>query len=730
MPREIIQDYGQLVEFLGRVVEKNIDLDLKISPNSKRKTVTINHDQLASLYYGIRGSSKEIDPGIKERSTKQQAKIEKRRLQGVESFDVWLRGKLKKRLGDVSPGELVLISMSFRNRLILAARTPDAWKQQATDKNLILSETTLDKVKFLYDYSFETSNHPNPISRQLLDPIKFSTDGIVLKVVRDNDEEKRLNHGASIPELFLDVIKTLKYPESETVFTNWLIKQFSSSLEEAGHGIRFLQALVNLTAFLDSSTHRELWKPDTEVPGFDSDILSQPFQGLSNSVEHLCNFVADRYPGSPTLKFLEEIQNLIKIRYAEVYSGAYQHTLITTHEKALTPNPNHLPDLLVPLIDIYSDRNNSTKTARALTRMAESLNVTDVNPLLKEIAHQFPDIEAPFATEAQRRGLLPYPQALAEVLNRLQENPWSDAASIDYAPLIDPATTNLEIYACTGTYAPFTKGHKDLIERLRTYINNLPVEDDRGRKRFQRFILIAPITSVRGLSGYTKDADQIGPTQLRLQSILLQISEFDQKQIFLTTGFQADPADSKDLEGRISDIFYAWLGKIRQDLRSVGRTASFDSAKIYVVGPDEIEWEERGGRHREVAEGYKQRRKILQEQGIVIPRYGWYLTVLRNIEGLKKHTGIDTILLAPDPPIAGSSAAIKEIAETGTTRAVEPAALDFVVRQWSQAAIARRRNNPPETDITSIEEVQQLILDQFVASTTDSYQEFPSTKAV
>ena len=116
-----------------------------------------------------------------------------------------------------------------------------------------------------------------------------------------------------------------------------------------------------------------------------------------------------------------------------------------------------------------------------------------------------------------------------ETLNDLIENPWSDAAEINYGEIIPRGTEVVEIYLLTGTFGHATYGHARTIERIQEFIKHQDqIDKDRKERgesvpRKTRLLLILPLTKTRGVEGYTKKEAQIAPIETRLKSLLLQI---------------------------------------------------------------------------------------------------------------------------------------------------------------------------------------------------------------
>lgn len=609
--------------------------------------------------------------------------------------------KLKTGMGQrlfPRKSELYHAAVSLLTQIPLLAQTPPEFvPRPAPEKEILTVKMLEDTIDFI-----ELSEELNSVAHQLLDPLKLNRNGLIV-ITQPRTEEEEINRGFTVPSALLEILKSLKHPESEPVFRKWILIKCSGPTPE--RAIRLLKTLVNFTAFLDSTTHLELFET-TKVPGREQpEILLQPFRSLLNSVRYAHTAVYRVDIKHPILAELRAIENLIKVRYAEVYSGAYRTSLYTISPEALIPNPETFAKLALSMVEIHTGNGqNAAESAVALTELAESMEVKDIRPLIAELDSQ-PHLQSALIREAKKSGLIPYPEAVSKAIEILRRRPWRDAAKINFAEIIDDETSDLEIFVFTGTFGPFHKGHRASFQKLFTYIDSLPQRE--GDKVFQRIILITPLTDVANISQYKKSAAQVGPVEFRVGSILLQLPEdIDHQRVFITTAFQPHPTKTRNLEESVQATVRKLERKILDDLEGVGRITRFFSKVRFVFGPDEIQWKGSPRRIDSI-----QRRKVTHEGAICLARRGWQSALLREHQKLTEVTGIEVVNLAAGNPFS-SSELIREIADRDDTEAVMPAAKRYILRHWSTQAIERRQNIPSPLRIPSVDEIYQQLIEE------------------
>lgn len=679
--------YASITGALRNIVERGI-------PLSGIEGRTLGHMQLTALLARI------------EKATPQSVNPRVEKLQRIihgNPWARWLGARIKevRELGISGRTDCYRSAETMLRRLPTAAKTPPEFIPKPAPKEEILTEMALDNAREF----IELSERPNSVASQLMDPIGLVARGLLISP-KPTDSKEALNYDFTVPAALLEILKALKHPESEGVFKNWILAYFLKGESDAKSVMRFLQALVNFASFLDSPTHLELWAPPATSVQRESEVLYQPFHSLLSSVEYARHqlFRGQGKRNSLIVWELEKLEALIRLRYAEVYRGLHWTSLHTISQTALIPTPEAFSQLATSIIKTHLDSHKKhVETATSLVKLAESVGVSDMGPLISDLEKQ-PELQRAFIAEARRAGLIYSPEAPLEALRVLEENPWEDAADIDFSKIIKKGITNLEVYVFTGTFGPFTKGHKDLIERLLAHIDSLSPNVDEGERISQRIVLIIPVTDVSSIPKYKKRPAEIGPLEARVGSILLQFATYvDPKKVFITTRLQPDPAVARSLEGRVWDISHRLLGKISSDLGKVGRAADFRREIRFAMGPDELEWV---GEHRRIAPRTRQRQKVTEPGGIMVVRRGWLLAVLRDYPAISRETGIETVVLTPGTPHSGSSMVIKELAGTGNTQAVTAAAKKFVRAHWGPEAIRSRQDNmPPSPYIPSVGEI-------------------------
>lgn len=599
--------------------------------------------------------------------------------------------------------DLYHAAVSLLTQLPFLAQTPFEFIPKETPKEKILTEKSLeDAIDFI-----ELSEKPNSVAHQLLNPLELNSKGLVI-ITKPRTEDEEISQGFTVPSALLEILRSLKYPESERALRNWILAKCSGPTPE--RAIRLLKTLVNFTVFLDSTTHLELFEA-TKVPGRKQpEILLQPFRSLLSSVRYAHTEVYRVNTKHPTLAELRTIGNLIKIRYAEVYSGAYQTSLYTISPEALIPNPETFAELALSMIETPLGSSQSLEeTADILVHLAESIEVKDIRPLIAELNSQ-PNLQGALVEKAKKSGLIPYPEAIPEAIEILRRRPWRDAANINFAEIIDVETSNLEIFVFTGTFGPFHKGHRDSLQKLLTYIDSLPPKE--GNETFQRIVLIAPLTNVTNISQYKKSVAQVGSVESRVGSILLQLPEdVNPQKVFITTTLQPDTARTRSLEGSVSATVRKLEAKISRDLDKAGRAAEFERTIRYAFGPDEIQW---SGDPRQIDS--TQRRKVTHRGGVCLARRGWQSALLREHQELAKLTGIEIVNLAPGNPCSSSRRLTREIARRGDTEAVMATAKKYVLHHWGPRAIKERQKTPPPSHIPSVNEIYQRLVKELEAS--------------
>lgn len=688
------------------------DKKLPVKINGK----TLSSEHLYALVDGLTNQSTDLTDSLLE------LRLAKLKNTLPDTFDPLARvvggklGKLKTEKGRrlfPRKSELYPAAVSLLTQLPFLTQTPLEFVPKPAPKEEVLTEKALEDAMT----DIELSDTPNSVANQLQKPLRLGANGLIVNL-KPTRRAESFNYDFTVPSSLLEILKSLKHRESEETLRKWLFnKCFSQESEEA---ISFFEALVNFSGFLDSATHLQLYKVPKVAGRKRPEILLQPFRSLLNSVRYVHTELYRVDTKQPILTRLRAIENLIQIRYAEVYGGAYQTSLYTFSPEALTPHPETFAELALSMVEAHiPNGQNAAESAAALIKLAESMKVDNLRPLIEKLGFR-PELQKVLIEKAKKAGFIDDPETVLKALKSLKREAWVDAGETNFAEIIKPETTDLEIFVFTGTFGPFTKGHKDLLEKLVSYIESLPEKEklNGDEKIFQRIILIIPITETSRISQYKKPPSQIGPIETRVSSILLQITgEFDPRKVLITTMLQPDPARTRSLEGSVSDTIRKLERKIIDDFDRAGWATEFERTIRYVYGPDEIQWK---GSPRKITAN--QRRKVTQDGGVVVGRRGWLAALIRNHQDLSKMTGVETIILTPGTSHSGSTRLVGEIAESGNTRAVTAAARDYVLCHWSPEAIERRaqkyqsKNLSSLLQIPSISEIRQQLIEELEAS--------------
>lgn len=653
----------------------------------------------------------------------------------------WLGGKLRS-IGDLSKKKNSEIE-GLAARALPAIRlygehvadTPDDWfPEEVTPPQEILHVNLLNETM----ESIVLSDNEKSIAAALCDPVELAVNGVLIKTHPANEDEQR-NYGFTLPKQLLEIIHTFRHIESFNVLQSWLIngcyKKGKTGEREvntlgAENALKFLQILVNFTSFLDSKTHLELYAPP-KVDGRDKEeFYINPFQGLRKCLGNIAYALSPHYKDTVLYEGFKELLATLELRYAEVYSGAKQSSLFTAEAQALIPRPR---DFARSVVRLALSRDDVDKTALGIIRMAESSGVEDITQVLELlIVHermtekilvglindeQSKDIKNFLQTvptdvdpillledrlgyqiklretlirEAEKAGFLEAPGILPLVKEEYDKNPWPDLMYVDWAEVIKPETTNIEFYAFTGTFGPFTTGHYYFADRILSEIKSLPEkEDDRV---YQRFLLVMPITDVASIAMYEKDPAKVGTLIERTNSaaLSLSLSGYDKNQVFIVTTQQSHPGKHKDTRDGVLSSTNVVFSKIVEGLDEVDRSAPLTPTTIFAFGADELEWE---GQPRRLAPREKQRRKVLVPRSIMVVRRGWLLATLRESDKIAANTGIEKVILTSTPETS-SSEEIKQRARTGRTKRTRVAAQWYIDKHWSPQMIEQRRNLP------------------------------------
>ena len=688
--------YGQLINDLNVLVSSK-------KPLLDGSTVLLSRQDVVEL----------LDRCRRPREHKSNLRLRKlsEHYLGSEATVRWLGGKLRilpnlegRRNPEIETlARRVLPAIRHSGEYI--PHTPESWYPEKPMPHEILSTNLLESA-------FENIllSSPDSFANKLRDPIAFSIDGIAIKT-RTGNEEEEINYGFTISTQLLEILHTLRHQESLPVLRDWLLgKCFIGKDKEkpnltGAEGVMiFLQTLVNFTSFLDSKTHLELYEPP-KIPGRDGEFFIHPFHVLKQCLGDVAHQLYPHFKNTPLHNQYRELVTSMELRYGEVYSGAKQRSLFTADESALIPAPKDFAKLAVRIAE---ERTDYERTAKGLIKLAESVGLEDIKPLLELLGNK-PELKKAVIREATLAGFIEDAGILREVLNELVEIPWKDIINVRWEEIVDPETTDIVFDILTGTFGPLTSGHVDAIQRELENINSAARQE--GNKVYQRFLLIMPIINPSNIASYEKDIAQVGTIIERVHSIILQLAltKIDRKQVFIVTTSQSNPGRHRDTQEGARDARNRIVGQMTDSLSDADRSAGFDHAVRFVVGPDELTWTDSP---RKLASRELQRSKVLTPGGVVIVRRGWLLAILRNSKELGKYTGIDTVILTPGTPYTSSSAEIDNIKRTGKSRAARAAARWYLEKHWNNTAIENRNNLPELEYIPTLDQIVKLLIEE------------------
>lgn len=599
----------------------------------------------------------------------------------------WLGGRLRDLPCCKKIGKKVAVPELADQLLAIALHpkrkdTPPEWYSQPAPPAEILSNKTLDEALANIILS-----EPDSVTAQLIDPIELSLTGVAVNTDTNNIQDQ-VNHGGVVPQQLLNILQSLKHAESEIILREWVVRQCRTE-SGAREALAFLKVLINFTSILDSQTHLDLYKPPP-VQGRDREFIFHTFFSLRKILRDIASRLHTAYKHTDLRSGFIELVATLELRYGEVYSEAHQSSLFTAREEALIPKPGDFATLAARLV---RERKDLSRTSKGLVKMAESIGIKNILPLVTNLRER-PELQEVFTEEAMACGLIEDPKATRKLYNKfLQE--WLDAGEYDYAKLLSLETYRLQVDVLTGTFGPFTRGHRDLIEMRLEHMNTLPQHDAQGRSIY-RMILIVPMLDASGIPGYLKSPSRVGRIDERISSILFELTAggIDKRKVMVTTLLQPDPKIPLSLEDRVEETINVLRVKVVSDLRKAQRRAITQISHTYLFGPDSIKWD---SDYVKLQARANQPERVKEKGGTVVVRRGLLLPVLANLERIRTETGLTNAILTPGTPFSSSTAAINELHLTGHSNHVSPGWKFYFEKHWSaEAAKARRDVSPPE----------------------------------
>lgn len=611
-------------------------------------------------------------------------RLQKSLPRGIDPFERVISGDLKSqpKFHHHTQVELDTATRVFLHVAPRLIDTPKALFPEPAPEGAVLTESMLDTAFYYTLLSGEGS-----VASQIEDPIEFARGGAVINLGGE-DYDSQITHGYKIPVQLLEILKTLKYAESEKVFSDWVLRQCSKTQEDFEVTMRFLRIFINFTSTFDSLTHMQLWKPRIELPNREREFLLKSFETLLKTVTYSEVNLRRAGAGQEVLKEFGLLETLIKFRFGEVFNPAHKTSHYTVAERALTPTPEDFAEFAFSILRA-TKRDDQKRVAEGLVKLAESIGIRNTEPLLRKL-ETLPALRQAFIAEAHLTGLIKHPSAVKTVLENLLATPWYDLAERNLSKEWQIDNMHLEVFVFTGTFGPFTKGHKEVVQKLCDQLDTLSKTDEEGRE-FQRIILITPMLDSAGIPDYPKISSRVGTLDERVSSMLLHLSsgQIDRNKVFVTTAFQPDPMIPKSVEERVRDTVRTLGAKAVIDLKNAKRSGDIEVSYRYVLGADGLKWEKPD--ELKLADKDNQPPRVRRQGGSVFVRRGWLLRVLENLERMREVTGIERVVLTPVTPFSSSTSAIKEILTTGSCDFFEPGAQSYVYKHWNQKAIERRR---------------------------------------
>jgi len=619
-----------------------------------------------------------------------------------------VRGKPHKDPAQRVPGltkpQFHKLLTTFCEDLHAELRTPTAWVEPAPPGEVLLEKTLEDALTIM-----GLCDEPGNVVTQLTNTLALCLYGLRTSTEIPTNIYKP-NHDLTIPKSLLDILNTLKYKESEYVFYSWLDTKISTSKENAQAATVFLKAIIGTTIGQDVESLTDLWKPPTAIKGREAEILFQPFIALRNSIAKLQISLRKQAWAQDLELELKLVERQLKQRYGEVFSYAYRTSLVTADKKSLVPRPEDFAQFAA--LSIHEAENaglSDREIAKALVKAAESARIDNIGPLTNLIITYFPHLVRDIGREAMRAGLIPFPHAARYAAEKLRINPWKDIADVDLSKVVKPGVRIFRIYFFPGSFAPWTKGHEDLVWCGNAHLKSLPQTTSDG-KPIQRAIIILPIVRTQNVEGYEKSTAHVGPIRIRTGSILLGSGyEFDRSEVMMTTALQPDPTKT-DMSQRMVITANNIQAQLWNDLNKAGRDPDVELECYQLMGPEECVWENGG---RDLAPRERQPERVTRPGAILVSRPGSTHTTIRNFQAISRHTGIETVIITAGT-YSGSSAVRKELAEGTKPHALKETSLPYAIQHWGKEAVGgRERGLSTDEIIPSVTHINNEVLREY-----------------
>lgn len=539
------------------------------------------------------------------------------------------------------------------------------------------------------------------VTEQLGDFFGLIERGLVLRL----DETGQL--GVTLPQALLTVLKGLKHQKSGEILTDWIYQQISGQHPE--YCINFLRVLAQLTAFLDNEAYVRLY-----APGGTGKIPLLPFYSFHSGIKRATQYLSRLQGTENFVKSLKEIEGIITLRFYAIIKGPFNGAVSALAAEALAPSPVDLAFNFVEWAEQIENGSSPQEKARVGFMMLRQSGTSKAMDFCKIVGELDPELGRAIVKEAVRTGLVTdaggslTKEMMGETLQALKENPWRDAAEIDFTKIIDPEADLLEIYFGPGTYGPFHPGHDYFVRKTLAYINYRG-QLDPPESRIQRLILLAPIISTKGVPGYPKDWASVGSIAARVGTIMISLADTDRKTVFITTALQPEPQRAMSIAKSIKHTLGALKAKIQADFEAANKVVGFDIEGILFIGADEYGWHKT---QEGLALTDNQPGKIRKTRCLCVGRYGYLVDLILNADDLARLTLTEGLILTPG--VSGGSTELIKKLHQGDTSQFFITTVPLIMKYWNQDAIQRRKQFGIRKEKTlSVSEIYQNFITEY-----------------
>lgn len=566
------------------------------------------------------------------------------------------------------------------------------------------------------------------VADQLSDQFRLAYEGLIVTPQRGAEDPEEL--GFALPYSLLTILEALKYPESGDILKEWILEKTSSYT--ANDCIAFLKTLAQFSAFLDSRAYVQLY-----ATGKNREIPLLPFQSLYRAVSEAKKVLKRSNVTDKIVRHLEQVETSIITRFNQIIRGPLKDATSVSAVEALAPS---VDDLVFSFAEWSSGNASKRLSARGKAlygvKFLEQLGVVpEIERFCSLLSEEMDEeqLAAAVRAEAIRMNLLHDRQGetlkaltrdtLASLIDHRNRDSvkWRDASRIDFAQIVRPETEILEIYMITGTFGPFSQGHRDLLDRVRSYVRYRN-EQDNGADHTQRLILLVPITHTETLRGYYKDPAQTGTIYERVGSMLLHMADVPTGEVFITTRLQPPPNQAGNVYRGIHATANNLTAKIENDFKHRNMAAGIRPKVIVTVGVDEFGW-------KNTEEGHEitpSQPKKISAECLAVGRYGYLVDCIRGARGITEYTGA-TLVLTQGTPRTSSTDSVKRL-HLGDTSSFCAPAVPFISAHWSTEAISKRRalfgerhsNSQQDTRVPSVNEISVKLIEEYRSLTQDS----------